>query len=381
MGNVRRNSSNADAALNGADTKLTCRPISEMSREIRTQWRNLHLDSLSPNIFLSPDFVLTALSTINPEDPLAICVSQGNELIGLAILQENERSLAFPLRSMRQFATIHSCQTGVLLRKDITNEALDTFVRAVMEHGKSKIYFRDFDMSSQTALRLVESAKRQNYHWYDVKSYARPTLEPGTSLDDWQMQRRKMLKEIRRQRRRLAEQGELTWQILMPEDVTDDTIEVFLALENDGWKGERSTSLLSQDTEAEFFRQLVKKLIETGEIFFTELRLNNEAIASTVNFMSGNVAFAFKVGWKKQFARYSPGNLNEIFFVEYACSNNLPFTFIESGTNDVSFIDRLWPGRISMFNGFLIRGGIPRLTAVALRWARRLKMAIAKGSN
>ena len=356
---------------------VSCVRVSEMSADMLDQWRDLHLDCVSPNIYMSPDFVLTALDTICKDDPLAVCVTQSARLVGLAILQEKRRSLAFPLRSMRAFDTIHSFMTGILLRKHAPDSTVDTFVRAILDHGGSTVYFRDFDMTSPLAWKMAESAKRQNFHWYELFRYARPILEPGTSLDEWQKQRRKMMRESMRQRRRLWDKGELSWHLLMPEQVTEETVETFLALEHDGWKGERSTSLLSRGAEALFFRQLVARLVKSGEIFFTELRLNDEAIASTVNFFSGNIAFAFKVGWKKKYARFSPGILNEISFVEHACTNELPFKYIESGTNDESYIDRLWPGKISMFNGYLICGSMPTLAASASDLARRIKRALA----
>lgn len=358
------------------ETTITCKRASEISSDLIEQWRKLYLNSISPNIYLSPDFVLTALDTFCSEDPLVIGVNVNDRLSGLAILQENERSLAFPFRSMKLFKTIHSFQAGILLKQGMADEAIDAFLHGIFAHGASNIAFADFDMTTATAGRLIASAQRQKLHWYKSISYLRPTLESCIALDQWKTARKKMIKESDRRRRRLAEQGRLDWRILMPDEVTRETVETFLSLEHNGWKGDRGSSLLSRDQEAAFFRQLVPRLAGTGEIFFTELHLNDEAIASTVNFMSRRVAFAFKVGWDKSFARFAPGILNEISFVEYAASNELPFAYIESGVNGNSFIERLWPGRISMFTGYLIHGRIAKLTASAISAARQLKRVL-----
>ena len=42
---------------------------------------------------------------------------------------------------------------------------------------------------------------------------------------------------------------------------------------------------------------------EHDEVFFTELLLNDEVIAVTVNFNSRGAAFAFKVAWKQALAK------------------------------------------------------------------------------
>lgn len=365
--------------MDNFETKLTCSRASEIDPDQIEQWRDLYLNSVSPNIYMSPDFVLTALSTFCSDDPIVVGITTNDRLFGLGILQENERSLKFPLRSMKLFKTIHSFQSGILFRKGITDEAVDTFLRELIVRGDTNVSFNDFAMTTITAKKLIASAKRQNFHWYESRSYSRPTLDSRMPFDEWKAARRKMIKESDRQRRRLTEQGRLSWRILMPDEVTEATVETFLSLEHDGWKGDEGTSLLSRDQDAAFFRQLVPKLVSTGEIFFTELRLNDDAIASTVNFMSRAVAFAYKVAWSKSFARFGPGILNEISFIEYAACNELPFAYIESGTTGDSFIEPLWPGRISMFTGYLIGGRIAKLAASALWATRQLKKALAQG--
>lgn len=44
---------------------------------------------------------------------------------------------------------------------------------------------------------------------------------------------------------------------------------------------------------------------------FAEIRLDGVAIASSSNVLLGDTLHAFKSGWAPEFARYSPGRLNE----------------------------------------------------------------------
>lgn len=365
--------------MDNFEAKLICCRASEIGPAQVDQWRDLYDDSLSPNIYMSPDFVLTALGTICSDDPIVICITVNDRLFGLGILQENRRSLNFPLRSTKLFKTIHSFQSGILFRKGITDEVVDTFLSELILRGQSYVSFVDFAMTTTTAKKVIASAKRLDFHWYELRRYSRPTLTLCMPIEEWKATRKKIVSEADRQRRRLTKQGRLSWRIVMPAEVTDETLETFLSLEHDGWKGDEGTSLLSRNQETSFFRQLVPRLVITGEIFFTELRLNDGTIASTVNFMSGSVAFAYKVAWSKRFASFGPGILNEISFIEFVASNTLPFAYIESGTSGESFIQRLWPDRISMFTGYLIGGPFAKCIASALRTTRRFGKALLKG--
>ncbi len=321
---------------------------------------------------MSPDFILTALDTICNEDPLVVGVTMQGILYGLGILQQNQRSLKFPFRSRKLFKTIHSFQSGILLREGITDAAVDALVNELVARGNTNLSFSDHAMTSESANKLFASAKRQNFHLYESRRYSRPILHLHGALDEWKASRPKIFKEADRQRRRLSELGALDWRFIPPDKVTKDTAETFLTLEHNSWKGDSGTSLLSRTQDATFFRSLISKLVRSREVFFTELRLNNDAIASTVNFMTRDVAFAYKIAWNKDFARFGPGILNEVSFIEYASANELPFAYIESGTNSESFIARIWPGRISMSAGYVIDGHVAKVAASALATVRQI---------
>lgn len=324
---------------------------------------------------MSPDFVLTALSTFCADDPLLITVATDQHLLGLGILQQNRRSLKFPFRSRRLFKTIHSFQSGILLRTGIADEAIDALLHELVVRGNTSVSFDDYARTTASATKLSASARRQNFQLFESRRYSRPILQLHETFDEWKAARVKLLKEADRQRRRLAELGRLSWQIILPDEVGEETTETFLTLEHNSWKGDSGTSLLSTSQDATFFRSLVSKLARREEVFFTELRLNDVAIASTVNFMSRGVAFAYKIAWDKKYSRFGPGVLNEISFVEYATSNELPYSYIESGTNSESFIARIWPGRISMSTGYVIGSRHAKLIVTVLsaaRWAKEL---------
>lgn len=360
------------------DIQFLCSRASELNAEQVAQWRDLYLKSITPNVYMSPDFILTALETICTEDPLVVGVKLNGLLYGLGVLQQNRRSLQFPFRSRKLFKTIHSFQSGILLRNGITDEAIDALLSELVARGNTNLSFSDHAMTSESANRLFASAKRQNFHLYESRRYSRPILHLNGALHEWKTPRPKILKEADRQWRRLSELGALDWRFIPPDMVTKDTAEIFLTLEHNSWKGDGGTSLLSRTHDAAFFRSLVSKLICSREVFFTELRLNNDAIASTVNFMTRDVAFAYKIAWNKDFARFSPGILNEVSFIEYATTNEMPFAYIESGTNSQSFIARIWPGRISMSTGYVIDGHVAKVAASALAAVRQIVRPLPK---
>jgi hypothetical protein len=183
----------------------------------------------------------------------------------------------------------------------------------------------------------------------------------------------KKLNEINRCRRRLAEMGELSWHCMgQGEPLPESAVENFLHLEHQGWKGESGTSVRAVPAEEAFFREMVARFDAEGRALFTELRLDGRAIASTCNFISGTMGFAFKVGWDPELRKFGPGMLNEIEFIRQGRERCPQLTMFESGASSDSFISKLWPGRREL-GALLVPGN--RLAGAAMLAAERLRQS------
>jgi CelD/BcsL family acetyltransferase involved in cellulose biosynthesis len=178
--------------------------------------------------------------------------------------------------------------------------------------------------------------------------------------------------ELRRCRRRLTEVGVLDW-LLIDEGALTEAADNFLRLEHLGWKGDARTSLRSKAGDTAFFQACIRGLAAQNQVWFTELRLNGQAIASTCNFRSGGAGFAFKVGWDPTWRRYGPGWLNEAALVEAAPQACADMAYIDSGATAGSFIDELWPERRELVDLQLPLSMYGDLALRSLGLLRRLK--------
>ena len=142
--------------------------------------------------------------------------------------------------------------------------------------------------------------------------------------------------------RQLSKLGAVTWHYLTGEDVTGDTVERFLELEHKGWKAAEGSSLASSSSHTAFFREMVEGFQSQHRVFFTELRLDGRAIASTCNLISGKAGFGFKIGWDPEYTRYSPGILNAFQLILHAPTYCTSMEMIDSCSSPQSFINNLW---------------------------------------
>ena len=174
-------------------------------------------------------------------------------------------------------------------------------------------------------------------------------------------------KAHRRSLRRLGEHGAVCWRVQRGSAVPVACVERFLELEDMGWKGQQGTSLRARAEDEHFFRVMIDGFSRCGRVFFTELCVNQEVIASTSNVVSGNAGFAFKVGWHPGYAKLAPGLLNELELIRHAPTLGAELAYIDSGAAPGSYIDDLWPGRRWLTSGLYATTWLGRQVLAALR--------------
>jgi len=350
-------------------------------------WSALAQRSLEPNVYLAPEFILPALRYLDPALPVRILLIEhsrggGRVLTGAGIFEPRSPTIRFPLKHWRAYRSCHSYLTGLLVDRDHIQPTIRSFLEHMRrrEAGCQGIQFTWCSSGSLLNAMVEAGSGGHRACWHEQSRSQRAVLVPAQSgevyLDAHLSASRK--KELRRCWRRLGEQGEVTWRIFSGPDVRDEHIDHFLDLEHRGWKGEAGTSLRSKPAHEAFFREMIRRFRESSGVFFTELRSGATVVASTCNLISGNTGFAFKIGWHPDYARMSPGMLNELELVRAAPEACVHLSFIDSGADEGSFIDRLWMQRRDLVNGLLsvapagsaVAGSIDRLRR-AVRWWRR----------
>ena len=90
----------------------------------------------------------------------------------------------------------------------------------------------------------------------------------------------KKLKELRRQRNRLAEHGEVTFDVARTPAEVARALETFLILEASGWKARRGTALVQDDGDAAFIRRAAARLGARGHCEIVTLHAGDTPVAA-----------------------------------------------------------------------------------------------------
>lgn len=368
------------------NAKFTIRTssLADIDANTLAAWQELESRSLEANAFLSPHFVIPEIKYLgNASKVFFLFVEKISEnstvLVGVAIFQKVKFSKHFPLPHLRALDSKHSFLSGFLIDRDCAAET----IKAIFEYlskpnGKwNAVVFKNKSAGTPFSNLANEAAQAFGIKWSQFRQWERAALFPvGISESSQNAISKNVKKTIRRRMRRLQEAGNVQWKILHNDTLTPESVETLLKLENLGWKGNKGSSIKSNPSEEMFFVEMSNNFRNVGRVFINELSLNNNAISSAIKLISGNTAFAFKIGWDPEYYKFSPGYLNESQWLE--TTEGLPSQveiFDSDASEDAIYMNELWQQRRSLETGAYVVTNLGKLFLPIVLLASKIKSA------
>ena len=329
------------------------RSLDQIDATAIARWQDLADLAVHPNAYLAPDFVLPSLEFLMGDTPFLIAVSErktdaGWQSIALGVFREMTPSKTVPFRHLQALRSPHGFLGGLLFRRSGHDLAVERFFADFVQcdHGPWRaLVVADFPMFQLLSPQQLDALERSGSRWIECGRSQRASIRPSEARPDWPhgLLSSRSAKNYARRARKLATRGEVEHRLRRGDDITDATIESFLALEDTGFRKDAKTSLRSHSNHERFFRTMVTRLRDRDGVFFFELVLAGHVIASTCNLVSGSNGIAFKLGWDPNYAEYRPGIQNELAMVGAMRNELSHLQHTDSGALQGSFMERLWP--------------------------------------
>lgn len=250
-------------------------------------WDDLSADALVENPFYARDFVLAALATVDHGTEMEALAVKGScgELLGLFPY----RLKHFPFRTADAACNVYQCSATPLIRRDAAKAVLGAWLDAILyaEDMPRLWQFRHVDLGAALMPLLDEALAERALLRLAVNTYRRPHLtrvQGGLDAHRECVLRKRRLKDIKRNLRRLGDLGALRFERAKEPGLVARRLEQFLALENAGWKGETGTAFLAKREDAAFARAAFAPR-EAGKRLVTidSLLLDEVPIAMSLN--------------------------------------------------------------------------------------------------
>jgi CelD/BcsL family acetyltransferase involved in cellulose biosynthesis len=155
----------------------------------------------------------------------------------------------------------------------------------------------------------------------------------------------KKLKELRRQRNRLADTGEVNFRIAAPGADAEAALDRFLALEAAGWKGAAGTALAAKQGDVAFMKEALPAMVRDGAAQIVTLTSGDKTVAAGVLLRHARRAYFFKIAYDETFAKSSPGVQLTLDITRAMCGDDAIDSVDSTAIANHPMIDHIWRDR------------------------------------
>ncbi len=321
---------------------------------LRAAWDDLAWHAIEPNPFYESWMLSAAWRTFAANDDLRLVLIQRSgarpqdppELCGLIPLwcRKHEK---LPIDCWALWQNDYICNCTPLLRQGIAVEAWRTFCGWLQRQPLSLLELPLVNADGPFQHTLLEVANDRRTPIHIDHQYSRALLRPADSADAYCAQTMTChnRQELRRQRRRLGEQGRLEVRVSRPEEDILPWIDEFARLEAAGWKGREGTAFAAQETDASYLREIITAGHARQQVILLGLFLDDRAIAMKLNFLAGEGGFTFKIAFDEEFKKFSPGVQLELENIGWFHTQRGLSWLDSCARPDHFMIGRLWKDR------------------------------------
>jgi CelD/BcsL family acetyltransferase involved in cellulose biosynthesis len=237
-----------------------------------------------------------------------------------------------------------------LLDRDQADDGAISLILGARKAGARALILRDISLDGAAMKAFTEVLRQAGLQPLVLQSHARACLDATRDADELLRDGfgPKKLKELRRQRHRLAEHGAIGFEVARSPEQVACALEIFLTLEASGWKARRGTALLQDDGDAGFVRRATVALAETGQCEIVTLRAGTIPVAAAIVLRHQDRAFYFKLGVDERFAKFSPGVQLTLDLTRHLCADPAIALADSTASADHPMINPIWRGRLAI---------------------------------
>jgi CelD/BcsL family acetyltransferase involved in cellulose biosynthesis len=322
-------------------------PLTDIDVE---EWRTLAERAIEPNGYYLPDWELAVNATAPGRTGASAIAAWGSQgMIGLMPVVSLRQATKIPLPALMS-AHPYGTLCTPLIDREAAEDGASRLLQAAREGGAHAIVLREVALDGATMKAFNEAMRVEGLRSRILNWHLRAALDARGDADELLREAlsAKKLKELRRQRHRLAEHGEVRFEIARAPQEVAGALEAFLALEASGWKGERGTALTQTEGDAAFIRRATLALAERGKCEIATLSAGNTPIAAGIVLRHQTRAFFFKIGVEERFAKYSPGVQLTLDLTRHLCADPAIASADSTASPDHPMINPIWRGRLAI---------------------------------
>lgn len=312
-------------------------------------WADLSARSVEANAFYHPAWARAVARHVKGQVGMRALLAwdgpRKRRLIGLMLVAPAWNCLRLPIPVFVGWYA-YAPLTTPLLDRDRSDAAARALLTGARESGAQAVLLPAMAQDGAVAAALRRAAEPFAVSPRVFNAHERARLDATQDIDDAiAALGAKKLKELRRQRNRLADGGEVEFRIAAPGAEAEAALERFLALEAAGWKGAAGTALAVKEGDVAFMKEALPAMVRDGAAQIVTLTSGDKVVAAGVLLRHARRAYFFKIAYDENFAKTSPGVQLTLDITRSLCADAAIDSVDSTAIANHPMIDHIWRDR------------------------------------
>lgn len=312
-------------------------------------WADLAARTVEANAFYHPAWSRAVARHVKGQNGMRALLAWDSpakrRLIGLMLVAPAWNCLRLPLPVLVGWYA-YAPLTTPLLDRDRADAAAQALIKGARTAGAYALLLPAMAQDGAAATALRAAAAPFGIAPRVFNAHERARLDATQDGEDALASLgSKKLKELRRQRNRLGDSGEVAFRIAEPGAEADAALKEFLKLEAAGWKGAAGTALASKEGDAAFMAEALPTMVRDGAAQIVTLSAGNQVVAAGVLLRQGRRAYFFKIAYDENFAKTSPGVQLTLDITRAMCADASIDSVDSTAVANHPMIDHIWRDR------------------------------------
>jgi hypothetical protein len=169
------------------------------------------------------------------------------------------------------------------------------------------------------------------------------SIDLKSSFEDYWSSRKKKIRNRIPQTLRKLEKEKIRYRLVCLSDNDDISqgVEEYGNIESSGWKGRENTAIHIQNTQGQFYVDIMKNFASVNAAKVYVLYFDERAVAALLVIRQAGMWVVLKTTYREEYAQYGPGRLLDYLMIQHAHSVLSTPEVIENYTN-ASATDTKW---------------------------------------
>jgi CelD/BcsL family acetyltransferase involved in cellulose biosynthesis len=187
-------------------------------------------------------------------------------------------------------------------------DAVERMAEALLDEGDRHVFVEYLAAGGTGVSALRGAAARARYRVVERPLTRAPFVDTSGGWPEYRAGlSAKLLREVRRRRRLIAEEGELSLEVWQGATPVDDALQEHFELESLAWKGAAGTSILARAETRRFYTEIARWAAERGTLRVGFLRLDGRPIAADLSLEENGIHYLLKTGFDPSLRAFGPG--------------------------------------------------------------------------